>query len=266
MGKKHKKNKSKREKRKEKMILEGFKRVSDFVVSKSEPEYWESEVKECFVEKCGMVSDTEEITILIEQKAREKINTLMKVMQNTEWLAYLVGEGFLVKDIIIPKQVVSTAAVTNVVLEEDVPVIGVIHSHHSMGNSFSGTDHDFVNSNHNISLLVSNTGFSGVVRKKLPCGSFLKAKANVKLILKPCIDKKSFIEEIKEKIKKSANNVVVYSHNQCGCGFPYGQGMIGKSEVLRGPNANKNTNKTDSWKDDLNDDDEISEYIKSLEI
>jgi len=171
-------------------------------------QYWETEI-EC-IENCSKAPET--VTVWIMPLAKVKIDVLMEKFPSIEWLAYLIGDGndpFTVTDIHIPQQRISVALVDEIVCPEfnSINVIGVIHSHHGMGNGFSGTDHEYINQNHDISLVISRSSqppVAGQVRWKTPCGSIKIVKA----IAKPKInvdgfDKKSFLDEIEEKVKKA---------------------------------------------------------------
>jgi len=146
----------------------------------------------------------ENIIVNIDPIVRIKIDSLMEKFPHIEWLAYLIGEGTHVKDIFIPNQEITTASVDNVFCPEynTLSSIGVIHSHHGMGNGFSGTDDDWINKNHDISLCISVGGINGQVRWKTPCGS--TKIVNAKVVLKYGIDfdKESFFKIADDKIKK----------------------------------------------------------------
>ena len=88
-----------------------------------------------------------------------------------------------------------------------VSVVGVMHSHHEMGGAkgetagFSQHDEAFINSNHNVSLLVAKDGIAGHVRVKTPCGAFLRVTAKIRNMDEVTIDEKKLKEEFKEKIR-----------------------------------------------------------------
>ena len=153
------------------------------------------------VHSCGKAPDS--ITVRISALAAEKIKILMSHFKNTEWLAYLVGESGenYIRDIAIPKQRVNGTHVGNVLLEEDeIPIAGVIHSHHDMGNFFSGTDDEYVNQNHNISLVATNKKITGQVRWKTPCGALMDVEANVKHEKQKIVDEDAFLKEVEQKV------------------------------------------------------------------
>ena len=111
------------------------------------------------------------VDVSLSPLAKSKIDILMKEYSNIEWLAYLVGDKddpYVVEDIHVPAQKVTSVTVSNIECPEfnEIGCIGVIHSHHGMGNGFSGTDHEWLNQNHNISLCISKGGIAGQVRHK----------------------------------------------------------------------------------------------------
>jgi hypothetical protein len=168
---------------------------------------WEVELDT--VDSCGKAPQF--IDVFIGPLAKVKIDRMMELFRNIEWLAYLVGEGNKVLDIVIPKQKVSSGSVTDIDSSvcNDGSVIGVIHSHHSMGNSFSKTDDDWINQNNDISLCISNNGINGQVRWKTPCGSLMSVKALVKTLIEVDFDVESFDKTVKENIEEK---VYVYYH------------------------------------------------------
>jgi len=168
--------------------------------AKPEPTFWEIDEEE-------ITKSNEFVDIVLSTKASAKIDTLMRKFTHMEWLAYLVGDGLYIKDIIIPKQEVT---VVNVFVDKkgvDVPIMGVIHSHHDMGNSFSHTDDEYINANHNISLCVSKNGYNGQI--KIDDTLF---NANV-ITYDDEINVDSFMKEIDDNIKVKSHN---YSHNVSG--------------------------------------------------
>lgn len=173
-------------------------------------EYWEVDLPE-EVKACGKCN--KEVPVRISDIAYKKMNLFMKWSGSCEWLAYLVGEfdgdKAMVTDLYIPSQDASSALVNNVISSDynKMKIIGVIHSHHEMGGAakegspqFSGHDEKFINSNHNISLLIAKDGISGLVRIKTPCGSYIRVKAKVTLVKDYPFDVKNLKEEFQSKI------------------------------------------------------------------
>ena len=177
----------------QKLINQNFQQGNIQVVE----ECWEVEVDT--VKACSKAP--EDLTIWVELLAKVKIDALMEKYPNIEWLAYLIGDPendpYTVTDIFIPKQVVTGTSVTDVICPEfnNLSTIGVIHSHHGMGNGFSGTDHAFVNQNHNISLVIAKDGIAGQARWTTPCGALKIITVAVKPKIEIDFDKEGFLKE-----------------------------------------------------------------------
>lgn len=177
--------------------------------------FWEVEI-DCVTE-CSKVNT--DVEAHFKPIIRPKIQLLMEKFKNIEWLVYLLGEKrfeddkliFTINDIHIPIQKVSSGLVWDVECSEynTLPVIGVMHSHHGMGTGFSPTDHDFVNSNHNLSLVISNKQIAGQARVDTPCGS---VKIIDKVTIKHLIDNNFDHEGFEKEIKKINQNVT-QGHN-----------------------------------------------------
>jgi hypothetical protein len=163
--------------------------------SATREDYWEIPLPECVTE-CSKTK--KEVNVFIGKEARKKAMLFMKWAKAREWLAYLVGEKiedeYFIHDLYLPDQRTSATLVDKVVADEynKLSIMGVIHSHHEMGAgdedrpSFSGHDNNFINSNHNLSLLAGRDratgGFKvvGIARVTTPCGGIMKVKAVVK--------------------------------------------------------------------------------------
>jgi len=205
-------------------------------------EAWETEV-DC-VNACGKAPS--EITIYMMPLVKEQIEALMKEYKNIEWLAYLVGEWKdaetpIVKELFVPDQKVTAGSVTDIDCPEhnDLSIIGVIHSHHNMGHNFSQTDEDWINMNHNISIVVSHTGMAAIVRWRTPCGSLMKLTAKTKLWYSVDFDSKGFLDEAKKKIKRDVVQPIssgYYNGDYGGRGGMYG------NDWQRNWNRNNNLN------------------------
>jgi len=133
-----------------------------------------------------------------------KIVLLVK-QYSTEWLAYLDYEetekGFVVKDMIIPEQEVTSSSVT--VTNPDIGVgKGVIHYHpFKHGAWHSSTDEEYVNCNHPFSIVVDdNLDFKAKVAIEVPCGCVLTGDGEVNVPLTDEIEK--FLENTEQKIKE----------------------------------------------------------------
>jgi hypothetical protein len=132
---------------------------------------WENTSEEMkVVSTCGRKPEGP-LNILFSRLAKSKIDFLMAKFPSCEWLAYLIGDAQTryVRDISIPTQEVSSGAVNNVGPKPE-GTIGVIHSHHSMGAFFSGTDDAYINQNNDISVVIAHRGIKAQVRWVTPCG------------------------------------------------------------------------------------------------
>lgn len=186
---------------------------------------WEVEIP--LVEECSKAPKN--VIIWIDPLVKLKIDHLMKKMKNIEWLAYLTGEGYEVRDLVIPQQSVSSTTVKNIVCPDynKLPIIGVIHSHHDMGTNFSHTDDEWINQNHDISLVVSKNNISGQVRWKTPCGSSKIIPVIIKLKMNVIMETEEFDKIINENIKKLqyVHNISINDKRSeiMGRGYPYSE-------------------------------------------
>ncbi len=182
-----------------------------------EDDCWESELDT--VDGCSKAP--EGIEIWIKPLAKVQIDAMMEKFPNIEWFAYLLGDGkdpFTVEKIFVPEQTVTATSVDDIICEDfnKLKPIGAMHSHHGMGTGFSGTDHAFVNQNHNISLVISDTAIAGQVRWKTPCGCLKIVNAEVKPKIEVDFDKAAFLKteaiKVKEKSYGGANSYMDMNH------------------------------------------------------
>lgn len=167
--------------------------------------FWETEIP-C-VSACSKIGDKRIVNFTVLVK--EKIEFLMKTFPSYEWLAYLKGTededgSYTVEDLILPKQIATSATVKPIDFPQDPKLIGVIHSHHNMSISFSGTDNEFINGNHKISILVSHTQTMGHVRVKTECGALMKVPVVIKVKYPTSVVESDFKSEIEEKINNKS--------------------------------------------------------------
>lgn len=138
---------------------------------------WDNNFEE--VKECAHIP---KFDIKIEGGCYLKIKSLMSLMGSYEWLAYLRGKVkkesdpekgttivYHIHKLFVPKQRVNYSTVE--VLDSKIPknCIGVIHSHHSMGAFFSSVDHDYINDNHDLSIVVSKSSAKAIIRYFPPC-------------------------------------------------------------------------------------------------
>ncbi|MCK5345071.1 MAG: hypothetical protein KAR20_16790, partial [Candidatus Heimdallarchaeota archaeon] len=131
-------------------------------------------------------SEVEKPTIKLTLTVLKKINLLMQEYANLEWAADLLGHKdetkneIVISDIVVFKQEVDVASVVRTEYTDIENLIGVIHSHHSMQNKFSHIDDEFVNSNHDLSAVVSfaespfGTEINITYRVKTQCEKFVR--------------------------------------------------------------------------------------------
>lgn len=181
-------------------------------IHEDEDGFWDvTEELDC-VTACSKAPD--KAVVYMSSVARKKALLFMKWAGSQEWLAYLVGRWkseneVEVMDLLLPNQNANSALVSKVLTDEynKVSVVGVMHSHHEMGGAkgdkagFSQHDENFINSNHNVSLLIAKDGIAGHVRVKTPCGAFLRVTAKIKNMDEVELDEKKLKEEFKEKIR-----------------------------------------------------------------
>jgi len=199
-----------------------FLSTPDLLDYKKREDYWSVELPEC-ITSCSKVN---EVDVFINKATRAKAMMFMKWAKAREWLAYLVGEkqedgSYIITDMYLPDQRTSATLVDKVDADEynKLKVVGVIHSHHEMGAgdedrpSFSGHDTEFINSNHNVSLLAGRDretgGFKvvGIARVTTPCGGLMKVKANVKALSEVTDEEKALKKEFFDKVFTKKNPI-----------------------------------------------------------
>ncbi len=136
------------------------------------------------VKTCGLC-EKHETEIAMSFPVWNNIVAMCSHMGGTEWLGYLIGsfdeeaDLYVVRDMVIPEQRVSFGAVEDIQPVPETDVIGTVHSHGSMGTFFSGTDDDFIGSNHDVMIVVSSgTKTKQQVRKLLPCGAYINVEVD----------------------------------------------------------------------------------------
>lgn len=186
--------------------------------------YWESNIKT--ITQCGVVSSDTKV-VRVGTIPKQKIEFLMNKFKSKEWLAYLLGKkvdgGYLVEDLFFPEQEASSTRVEPKEYTDNPNVIGVIHSHHSMGHSFSGTDNDYINENHKISIVVSHSGYTGHIRKKTPCGCLIKVPITIQNVQTFNFDVKEFESHVDSKMKTKTYPVVRGGNYYDGLGYQGGR-------------------------------------------
>ncbi len=179
---------------------------------KDNEECWESDLKH--IKNCDKAPES--IIIYLKPNIKRKIDILMDKYKNREWLAYLIGKDNIIEDMFFPKQNATSGRVDEINFPSGVKVIGVIHSHHSMGASFSHTDDNYINGNHDISIVVSHNSITGQVRWNTPCGCKKIVTAKIRIFMQVDFDEKSFIDDVESKMEIP---VATQRFNQYGLNF-----------------------------------------------
>jgi len=152
------------------------------------------------VSSCGLAKVP---TVYVEGRAHAKIQALLEEYDKLEWLAWCVGEAsedaIHIRDIEVPEQRVTAVTAEAISLPPE-GTVGVIHSHHSMGAFFSSTDHDTMNPNARVSIVVSSKGWAAKARVQVPCGHYYYADAQI--VLLPEEVDTEWLEEARKRIKQ----------------------------------------------------------------
>ena len=203
---------------------------------------WDSGIK--ILKTCGHMK-VPKYHVNFEILADEKIKALQDYYPNLEWLAYLVGKvnhdenNVLVTDLVIPdSQNVSGSNVYNVEYSwnEGKSIIGVIHSHHTMGAFFSGTDDAYINQNHDVSIVVSTNQRSpikGQVRMKTLCGSYILAEDLTFSVNHGELDGGEFVKEFTSKINSPTSRANFITKEVGGSHSPLLIGVGVEDQKLR---------------------------------
>ena len=164
----------------------------------NEERFWESDLQT--LSSCGKAPAN--LIVYISPTVKRKIDLLMVKYARMEWLAYLIGKDLIVEDMIVPKQSVTSTSVSDIEFPSGInsKIIGVIHSHHTMGSTFSGTDHEYINGNHDISIVVSRNDIKAQVRWNTPCGGKMVLPAKVKINLATTFNEEEFLANVENML------------------------------------------------------------------
>ena len=173
------------------------------MVQVSTSKHWDSGLELSTDGKCPRIEEAEATKIIIPYDLWMLIMRLTREV-DTEWLGYLKADrletgDWLVTEIEIPEQEVTASSVKP---KETIPAEGVIHSHVDMSAFFSSTDDDYLNSNHDFSIVVNRKGETEAVQRvKLPCGTLAVVKSKLEVEYPEPEESETFISEAKEKLK-----------------------------------------------------------------
>ncbi len=138
-----------------------------------------------------------------------KLRYLQEKFKDVEFLVYgnarKVGDlCYILDDIVVPEQVVGGASV------DDIKALGnyntVVHKHPGNATGFSGTDEQYINSNHDFSVVIGEDSklnhTNGVASIKIDCGRYMKAKLEIDVVI-PSSKDEAFIKSAGNNIKVS---------------------------------------------------------------
>lgn len=154
--------------------------------------------------------------LMISPEVNECIKHAMSEFTSKEWSAWLNRDADgIISEIYFPEQITRSATVD---FEEDTngEYEGFLHSHHSMGISFSGTDEEEVNSSFKYSILVKKPNdtieYEAVRKAKLSSGDFIVAECDVNVAYNQDIE--WFKEQVEENTKEPKQNNIGYNRLQ----------------------------------------------------
>jgi len=136
-----------------------------------------------------------------------QIKTIQKMDKEFELefsIYFNVGESkdgsFRITEMWVPEQEVTSVSVDYL---DPKDACGVIHKHPSGMNVFSTTDEEFINANHDFSLLLVDGAIkTATARKKMPCGSILQIPVKTVIESKQNPEVIKFVDDAKTKIKE----------------------------------------------------------------
>jgi len=184
--------------------------IEDLIVLHEEEEKEKEKYGEEFdsgfelIDRCPYMSN---VKILLPPLIMAKIKFIVKTVDDYEFTAFLPyyrveDDGsivYVVRDIIIPKQKVTSASVDVDPNEsKKYPDAGIIHYHPFKGKpSFSYTDEEYSNTNRPFSIVISkDMKMTAVSRVRLPCGYVGRVEAEI-------VFESPLPESEKEKLRKS---------------------------------------------------------------
>lgn len=161
-----------------------------------------------------------DFTVWLYPTVIHKIDKLLEMFNDIEWLSFLEGEIYYNKkeahiyDLVLPEsQSISITTVKDIMPPSNVDhssIVGVIHSHHNMNASFSGTDDRYLSTNNDISIVVNNKKeVDATLRIKTETGEVFIVKVSVNRYV-PLDDyvETEFEKEVKQKIKRPTSKTI----------------------------------------------------------
>lgn len=177
---------------------------------------WNMENTNCVKDECPELEI--ECNILLSDKVRHQIRTLLKAYPELEWIAALVGKAkngdFMVEELrLVDQKVTGTTTLAtkdgNKELAKMKDIIGWIHSHNEMKAEMSDFDWD-TSEMYPLGMVVNNDfEFDALVKKKVTCGreAIVQAEVNMHVDFE---EDKNLIEEAKKLIQEEEVATVKY--------------------------------------------------------
>jgi len=185
---------------------------SIFESSKKDEGCWDSGIQ--VAKACSF--DTYFPYVDIKDIVRNKVEAMNTRMGSTEWLGYLIGykseeeeDVFVIEDVVIPRQKVSGASVEVIDNRLWKGTIGTVHWHHNMGAFHSSTDHDYIGSNWDVTIVTSRQEWHAKVRYTLPCGLIKIVEAEVAFVNANSDAIRTFVDEGVKLIEPEVSRTIV---------------------------------------------------------
>jgi len=178
---------------------------------------WEIDDVDFVCDECPEVKNGD-IKVVIKPKALLKVISLLKRFPELEWGAFCIGTKrrniIYVKDIKVPKQVVTKANISFENNEFPENCVGWIHSHNSMDAYLSSTDKTSAPA-YSATIVVNNKiDLVAAVKQKLSCKRYALVEAEVEIEVSKDIEEE--LKNIQEKaIEIRDGNLWHYYENTC---------------------------------------------------
>ena len=136
-----------------------------------------------------------------------KLRYLQDKFKDVEFLVYgnatkIDNFSYVLDDIVVPEQVVGPVSVDNILTKGNYNC--VLHKHPGNSTGFSGTDEQYINSNHDFSIVICNdsklNNINGMASIQIECGRYMKAKLDINVVI-PTSKDEAFIKSAGENIK-----------------------------------------------------------------
>ena len=136
-----------------------------------------------------------------------KLRYLQDKFRDVEFLVYgnatkIRDFEYILEDIVVPEQVVGPISVDNISTKGNYNC--VIHKHPGDATGFSSVDEQYINSNHDFSIVIGNNrkldNTNGMASIKIECGRYMKAKLDMNVVI-PSSQDETFIKSAGENIR-----------------------------------------------------------------